>query len=180
MSEEDIFKKDIELPKKADQLNEDSYKPILHKKKSGFFKRVFRFIAYLFGSLIAIVGLGGAAAAAVLYFLSADLPDHNSLRKYSPLLSSRVFLKDGSKLCEYSYEKRYFIPIELIPDKLINAFIAVEDKNFYHHKGIDFYGIARSIVNNIKKIGSGKRPQGASTITQQIARIFLIKTNKVS
>ncbi len=180
MSEEDIFKKNSELSESVDQLEEDSYKPVRHKKKRGFFGRIFHFISYLLGSLIAIAVVGGASAAAVLYFLSTDLLDHNSLKKYSPLLSSRVFLKDGSKLCEYSYEKRYFIPIDLIPDKLINAFIAVEDKNFYHHKGIDFYGIARSIVNNIKRIGSGKRPQGASTITQQIARIFLIKTNKVS
>lgn len=180
MSEEDIFKQDAKLPNKSDQSDEDSYKPIRHEKKRGFFGRIFHFIACLLGSLVAIAGLGGVTAAAVLYFLSTDLPDHNSLKKYSPLLCSRVFLQDGSKLCEYSYEKRYFIPIDLIPEKLINAFIAVEDKNFYHHKGIDFYGIARSVVNNIKQIGSGKRPQGASTITQQIARIFLIKTNKVS
>jgi len=180
MSEEDIFKKNVKLPKKTDRSGNDTYTPVRHKKKRGFFGRIFHAIFCFFGTLIAIAGLGGATAAAVLYYLSTDLPDHNSLKKYSPLLSSRVFLQDGSKLCEYSYEKRYFIPIDLIPEKLINAFIAVEDKNFYHHNGIDFYGIARSIVNNLKQIGSGKRPQGASTITQQIARIFLIKTNKVS
>jgi penicillin-binding protein 1A len=91
-----------------------------------------------------------------------------------------VFLKDGKKLCEYSYEKRYFIPIDKIPKKLINAFVAVEDKHFYEHNGVDFIGIFRSILKNVENIGSGKRPHGASTITQQIARIFLIKNNEIS
>lgn len=187
MSEEDIFKKNSQfsgLQKGEKSTEKDSYEPVRLKKKRGFFSKFFGFIfrstSYLICFLLAFFGLGSAAVVAVLYFLSTDLPNHNSLKEYSPLLSSRVFLQDGSKLCEYSSEKRYFVPIDLIPDKLINAFIAVEDKNFYQHKGIDFYGIARSIVNNLKKIGTGKRPQGASTITQQIARIFLIKTNKVS
>ena len=182
MSEEDIFKKDHNLSK--NQSEEDSYKPVRLKKKRNFFvkffKFIFRSIIYLICSLFAIAGIGSVTLFIILYLFSADLPNHNSLKKYSPFLSSRVFLQDGSKLCEYSSEKRYFIPIDLIPNKVINSFIAVEDKNFYQHQGIDFYGIARSIVNNIKQIGSGKRPQGASTITQQIARIFLIKTNKVS
>lgn len=189
MSEEDIFKRGSKL---ADDLKkeenesreEDSYRPVQSKKKKSFFSKFFGFIGrtvlYLVCSLLAVVGLGSVAAVAILYFLSTDLPNHTSLKQYSPLLSSRVFLQDGSKLCEYSGEKRYFIPVDLIPEKVINSFIAVEDKNFYQHKGIDFFGIARSIVNNLKQLGSGRRPQGASTITQQIARIFLIKTNEVS
>lgn len=187
---EDIFKKDSKLSdfnsKKEKRKSEekDSYKPVQHKKKRGFVARFFGFIGrsvlYLIYSLFAVVGFGSVAVVAVLYFLSADLPNHTSLKQYSPLLSSRVFLQDGSKLCEYSGEKRYFVPIDLIPSKVINSFIAVEDKNFYQHNGIDFLGIARSVVNNLKHLGSGRRPQGASTITQQIARIFLIKTNEVS
>ena len=194
MSEEDIFKKNSQFSNSKKEKSEakelggseekDSYRPVQHKKKRGFFSKFFgliqRSVLYLFCSLIAVVGLGSVAAVAVLYFLSSDLPNHNSLKQYSPLLSSRVFLQDGSKLCEYSGEKRYFIPVDLIPEKVINSFIAVEDKNFYQHKGVDFFGIARSIVNNLKQLGSGRRPQGASTITQQIARIFLIKTNEVS
>ncbi len=185
MSKEDIFKNDKQINNHEKDVEKDLYEPIRHrKKKSGFFSKFFRSVRrsifYLFCSLTAVVGLGSVVTVAVLYFLSSDLPNHNSLKQYSPLLSSRVFLQDGSKLCEYSGEKRYFIPIELIPDKVVNSFIAVEDKNFYNHRGIDFFGIARSIVNNLKQIGSGRRPQGASTITQQIARIFLIKTNEVS
>ena len=183
MSEEDIFKKNSKLSKN-NSLDEDSYKPVRTRKKRGFFFKFFRFIfrstTYAICSIVAAAGIGAVGLFVILYFFSADLPNHNLLKKYSPLLSSRVFLQDGSKLCEYSSEKRYFVPIDLIPDKVINSFIAVEDKNFYQHQGIDFYGIARSVVNNIKQIGTGRRPQGASTITQQIARIFLIKTNKVS
>lgn len=145
-----------------------------------FFKFIFRIFTYLICSLFAITGIGGICVFFVLYFLSADLPNHDSLKNYSPQLSTRVFLQDGSKLCEYSNEKRYFIPIDLIPTQLINAFISAEDKNFFEHFGLDFKGILRSAVSNIKQLGSGKRPQGASTITQQVARIFLIKNNDVS
>lgn len=109
-----------------------------------------------------------------------DLPDHTSLKKYSPYVASRVFLQDGTKLAEYSYEKRYFVPIDKIPSGVINAFIAAEDKHFFQHMGLDFFGIIRSMIKNIENIGTGKRPQGASTITQQVARIFLIKTNEIS
>ncbi|MCR5225230.1 MAG: PBP1A family penicillin-binding protein [Alphaproteobacteria bacterium] len=143
-------------------------------------KAISRFFAYLICSVIAIVGCGGAVIFFGLYFFSADLPNHNSLKHYSPDVATRVFLQDGRKLCEYANEKRYFIPIDRIPPKLINAFISVEDKHFFEHKGVDFIGIARSVIKNIEKIKAGKRPQGASTITQQVARIFLIKSNEVS
>lgn len=135
-------------------------------------RALLRFFGYLI--CLAVIGV------VCLYFFVSDLPDHNALKVYSPDVATRVFLKDGTKLCEYANEKRYFIPIEKIPNKLINAFIAAEDKHYYQHPGVDFLGIARSIVQNIKNISTGKRPHGASTITQQVARIFLIKDNKVS
>ncbi|MDR2795059.1 MAG: PBP1A family penicillin-binding protein [Holosporaceae bacterium] len=127
-----------------------------------------------------MVGIGTLAIFFILYFFSAELPDHNSLKEYSPDLSSRVFLRDGSKLCEYASEKRYFIPIDKIPKRLINAFLSAEDKHFFEHMGLDFTGIFRSFIKNLANLGRGKRPQGASTITQQVARIFLIKNNEVS
>lgn len=141
---------------------------------------VIKKCGWIFFSILSLGALGVVAVGGLIYIVSAKLPDHRSLQKYTPSLASRVFLKDGSKLCEYAYERRYFIPIDKIPSKLINSFIVVEDKNFYTHCGIDLQGILRSLVNNISNIGSGKRPQGASTITQQIARIFLIKNNEVS
>jgi penicillin-binding protein 1A len=129
---------------------------------------------------MAIAGIGVATLFLALYLLSSELPDHNSLRKYSPDVASRVFLQDGSKLCEYANEKRYFIPVDCIPQKLINAFVSAEDKHFFEHSGLDFLGILRSIIKNLENIGTGKRPQGASTITQQVARLFLIKNNEIS
>ncbi len=143
-------------------------------------KFIFRYIRFLLYLFIVGVFIGLISVFLIFHFFSSDLPDHTSLQKYCPDVASRVFLQDGSKLCEYSYEKRYFIPIEKIPQKLINAFISAEDKHFYEHSGIDFIGIVRSALKNLENLGTNKRPQGASTITQQIARIFLIKNNEIS
>lgn len=142
--------------------------------------KIFNFCLCVFCSVVVIVCGGVAVSLVILYLLSSSLPDHNFLKNYSPDIATRVFLRDGSKLCEYAKEKRYFVPIDCIPDRLANAFIAVEDKHFYQHYGIDFVGIARSVLKNINKMIAGKRPQGASTITQQVARIFLIKSNELS
>ena len=143
---------------------------------------VVRFLKWIFRLAVLAGFCGGLVLVGFAYLYSplSDLPDHTSLKKYVPSVSSRVFLQDGSKLAEYSYEKRYFVPIDKVPQKLINAFIAAEDKHFFQHAGVDFQGIIRSALKNLENIGKGRRPQGASTITQQVARIFLIKTNEIS
>lgn len=143
-------------------------------------KFILHFIEYTVYAVLAVIGVGGIIVLGILYFLGTDLPDHNFLKRYRPDVASRVFLQDGSKLCEYATEKRYFVPINRVPIKLINAFVSVEDKHFFTHNGVDFYGIMRSVLRNIENYGKGLRPQGASTITQQVARIFLIKNNNVS
>src|SRR5881409_2412941 len=86
---------------------------------------------------------------------------------------------DGSLLAEYARERRLYIPVQAVPKLVINAFVAAEDKNFYEHGGIDFSGIARAATLYIQQYGSGRRPQGASTITQQVAKNFLL-TNELS
>lgn len=143
---------------------------------------IIRFVKWVFRLALLAGFCGGLVLIGFAYLYSplSDLPDHTLLQKYVPSVSSRVFLQDGSKLAEYSYEKRYFVPIDKIPQKLINAFIAAEDKHFFQHAGVDFQGIIRSALKNLENIGKGRRPQGASTITQQVARIFLIKTNEIS
>lgn len=143
---------------------------------------VLRFFKWTFKVTLFVTFALSVVFAVFVHLTSpfSDLPDHTFLKKYYPSVSSRVFLQDGTKLAEYSCEKRYFIPIDKIPAGLINAFVAAEDKHFFQHMGVDFSGIVRSIIKNIENIGTGKRPQGASTITQQVARIFLIKTNKIS
>jgi penicillin-binding protein 1A len=92
---------------------------------------------------------------------------------------TRVHAGDGSLLAEYATEKRVFVPIEAIPRRVVNAFLSAEDKNFYDHPGIDFISVARAVLTNVANLWSDRRPVGASTITQQVAKNFLL-TNEVS
>lgn len=114
----------------------------------------------------------------VVMHFSADLPDYHQLANYRPLITSRLYANDGSLMAEYANEKRSFIPIEKIPQQVANAFLAAEDKNFYTHGGIDLLGLTRAVLINIKNIGSGRRPMGASTITQQVAKNFLLTSEQ--
>ena len=107
----------------------------------------------------------------IIYFLNL-LPNYESLEKYKPNVMSRVHASDGKLIREFSREYRIFIPIEDIPENVKLAFIAAEDKNFYTHYGIDLVGILRAAINNTSNIFTNKRPQGASTITQQVAKNF--------
>ena len=117
-----------------------------------------------------------ALVAVVLFFgqISADLPDYRQLAKYEPPVTTRLFAGDGQLLMEYAAEKRLFVPASKIPDKVKNAFIAAEDKHFYSHGGIDYLGIMRAVLSNLKNFGKGRRPVGASTITQQVAKNFFL------
>ena len=114
-----------------------------------------------------------------LWYFSVGLPDYKKLSKYQPPISSRVYSENSKLIAEYALEKRLFIPFESIPDKVVNAFLSAEDKNFFSHPGIDARGILRAILKNIKNISQSKRLEGASTITQQVAKNFLL-TNEVS
>jgi len=114
-----------------------------------------------------------------LWYFSVGLPDYKKLSNYQPPISSRVYSEDKKLIAEYAIEKRLFIPFESIPDKVVNAFLSAEDKNFFKHPGIDAKGILRAIIKNIKNISQNKRLEGASTITQQVAKNFLL-TNEVS
>ena len=118
-------------------------------------------------------------AFSTLWYFSIGLPDYKKLSNYQPPISSRVYSNDGKLIAEYALEKRLFIPYESIPEKVINSFLSAEDKNFFNHPGIDAKGIIRAIINNIKNISTNKRLEGASTITQQVAKNFLLN-NEVS
>jgi len=118
-------------------------------------------------------------AFSALWYFSSGLPDYKKLANYQPPVSSRTYSNDGTLLAEYALEKRLFIPYESIPKKIINSFLSAEDKNFFKHPGVDAKGIIRATVNNIKNIINNKRLEGASTITQQVAKNFLL-TNEVS
>ena len=114
-----------------------------------------------------------------LWYFSVGLPDYKKLSNYQPPISSRVYSKNNTLIAEYALEKRLFIPFESIPEKVINAFLSAEDKNFFSHPGIDAKGILRAVIKNIKNISQNKRLEGASTITQQVAKNFLL-TNEIS
>lgn len=106
--------------------------------------------------------------------LTKDLPDYTALKNYEPPVMTRVHAADGSLMAEYATQRRMFLPIQAIPDRVKQAFVAAEDKNFYTHIGVDPEGIARAAVRFIQNYGSGRRPEGASTITQQVAKNFLL------
>tara|TARA_Y100000748_G_scaffold98987_1_gene82407 strand:+ start:164 stop:1168 length:1005 start_codon:yes stop_codon:yes gene_type:complete len=114
-----------------------------------------------------------------LWYFSIGLPDYKKLSTYQPPISSRVYSNDGRLIAEYALEKRLFIPFESVPKKVINSFLSAEDKNFFNHPGIDAKGIIRALFKNLKNISENKRLEGASTITQQVAKNFLL-TNEVS
>ena len=114
-----------------------------------------------------------------LWYFSSGLPDYKKLASYEPPVSSRVYANNGTLIAEYAIEKRLFIPYDSIPLPIINAFLSAEDKNFFKHPGIDPRGIIRALLNNFKHIAKNERLEGASTITQQVAKNFLL-TNEVS
>ncbi len=111
-----------------------------------------------------------------LWEYASQLPDYHQLAKYEPAVTTRLYAGDGRLLMEYANEKRLFVPVDKIPEKVKQAFISAEDKNFYHHAGIDYFGIVRALIGNLKNIGTGRRPAGASTITQQVAKNFLLSS----
>jgi len=142
-------------------------------------KLLLRFLGFLFaaGTTVFLVGVG--AVAGLLWHYSQDLPDYSQLQDYEPPVMTRVHASDGSLIAEYANQRRLYLPIQAIPKLVTHAFIAAEDKNFYEHPGLDLYGIARAGVLYVQNLGTGRRPQGASTITQQVAKNFLL-TNEVS
>lgn len=142
-----------------------------------------KYFKYAFLGLFSLGFLGVIAGVVGIAFIvnhyGNDLPDHSQLKNYEPPIVTRLYAGDGRLMAEFAQEKRVFMPIETIPPMVINAFIAAEDKNFYEHEGVDLRAIARAALGNFKNIGSGRRPKGASTITQQVAKNFLL-TNEVS
>src|SRR6516165_7787618 len=138
-----------------------------------------RFLGFLFavGTVVFLVGVGGIAG--LIWHFSKDLQDYSQLQDYEPPIMTRVHAVDGSLLAEYAKERRLYLPIQAVPKLVINAFLAAEDKNFYEHGGIDYTGMARAAIVYAQNYGSNKRPQGASTITQQVAKNFFL-TNEVS
>ena len=115
----------------------------------------------------------------ILWSFSNNIPDYKFLKNYKPPVSSKVYSGEGELVADFSKEKRIFVPYSSIPKNVINAFLSAEDKNFFSHPGVDAKGVLRAVINNIKNVLTSKRLEGASTITQQVAKNFLL-TNEVS
>jgi len=133
---------------------------------------IVRFLGFLFATGAIVFAIGAAVVGFFVWKYSQDLPDHKQLANYEPPVMTRVHASDGSLVAEYSREKRIFLPIQAVPNLVIQAFLSAEDKNFYKHNGIDPEGIARAVITNLR--APGRRQQGASTITQQVAKNFLL------
>ncbi len=134
---------------------------------------------YLFLFAISMVSLIAIISISILWKYGNDLPDYRQLQSYKTKAMSRLYSSDDNIIQEYAKEKRVFIPYDAIPELLINAFIVTEDKNFFNHDGLDFKGISRAAIINFNHLITGKRLVGASTITQQVAKNFLL-TNEVT
>ncbi len=134
----------------------------------------------ILGGLVVFTLVSGILAVLgglyILYSYGRDLPDYKQLADYEPPVVSRVYAGDGSLIKEYAREKRLFVPINAIPAKVKEAFLSAEDQNFYTHIGIDFKGLIRAVLTNVKNAIINRRPVGASTITQQVAKNFLLSS----
>jgi len=130
-------------------------------------------------AVMALAAIGAAVAAGIVYGYSRDLPDVQQLADYQPAVVTRLYAGDGRLIAEYAKRKRVFVPIQAIPVRVRRAFLAAEDKDFYSHSGVDFLGILRAAITNVRNMGTGRRLVGASTITQQVTKNFLL-TSEVS
>ncbi len=137
------------------------------------------FIKKLLLAIVFFSLLGFILIFTVLWSYANKLPDYKFLKNYKPPVSSKVYSGDGILISDFSTEKRIFVPYDSIPKKIINSFLSSEDKNFFTHPGVDAKGVLRAIKNNIFNLIRSNRLEGASTITQQVAKNFLL-SNEVS
>jgi len=133
-----------------------------------------RFFTTLMTYLVVAGVIGATIGITIFYYYGVGLPDYKQLSDYQPPVVTRMYAGDGRLFGEYAWEKRIYVPLESIPKHVRDAFLSAEDKNFYDHMGIDIPSIIGAVVTNLANVGGSKRPIGASTITQQVAKNFLL------
>ena len=136
-----------------------------------------RFLGYFFSFILTACLVGLCCAGVLISNALRNLPNYESLKNYTPALMTRIHASNGALIGEVATEKRLYLPIESIPQNLKFAFISAEDKNFYKHFGLDPEGLLRAMVTDIKYFLQGRRLVGASTITQQVAKNFLLSSD---
>ena len=137
-----------------------------------------RLLGYFFGIGVVMALLAAAGVALYIGDVSKDLPDYEVLASYEPPVTTRIHASDGALMAEFARERRLYLPIQAVPDRVKAAFLSAEDKNFYTHPGIDLVGLVRAVITNVQNMGTGRRPVGASTITQQVAKNFLLSSDQ--
>jgi penicillin-binding protein 1A len=137
-----------------------------------------KIIGYLFGMGVLAAIIAAAGVAWYVNDLTQDLPDYEVLNAYEPPVTTRIHAVDGALIAEYARQRRLYLPIQAMPELVKQAYLAAEDKNFYSHPGVDVLALARAVVTNIRNYGSNRRQVGASTITQQVAKNFLLSNER--
>ncbi|MEI2297191.1 penicillin-binding protein 1A [Ensifer sp. MJa1] len=137
-----------------------------------------KFIANLLGTSLNLLTVVALSLAALVAALTRNLPDHRTLASWEPAVTTRLYANDGMMVGELARERRLFLPIAAIPARIRQAFLSAEDKNFYTHPGIDVTSIGTALLSNFASYGSGRRMIGGSTITQQIAKNFLLTSDR--
>jgi penicillin-binding protein 1A len=142
-------------------------------------RTIIKLVRFLFVCIVLLAIAGGGVVGLTIWYFGRDLPDYQQLAHYEPPILTRVHAGDGRLLAEYSTERRVFVPISAIPKRVITAFLSSEDKNFYSHHGIDPISMFRAALTDVGRWHSKRRPVGASTITQQVAKNMLL-SNELS
>ncbi len=140
---------------------------------------MLRALATIVGILLILALVGAGAGIYVFLSFGRDLPDYRQLADYEPPVMTRVYAGDGRLLSEFAVERRVFVPVKAMPRRVVQAVLSAEDKHFYTHSGIDILGVIRAALVNLRNLGSSRRLVGASTITQQVAKNFLL-SNELS
>ena len=140
---------------------------------------MLRALATIVGIILILALVGVGAGIYVFQSFGRDLPDFRQLADYEPPVMTRVYAGDGRLLSEFAIERRVFVPVKAMPRRVVQAVLSAEDKTFYTHAGIDMLGVVRAALVNLRNLGSSRRLAGASTITQQVAKNFLL-SNELS
>src|SRR3954454_170306 len=143
-------------------------------KEYALLRIIIKLVRFVFVCLVLLAIAGGGVIGLTICYFGRDLPDYQQLAHYEPPITTRVHAGDGRLLAEYSTERRVFMPISAIPKKVIQAFLSAEDKNFYSHRGVDPVSMLRAALTDLGRWHSKRRPVGASTITQQVAKNMLL------
>jgi len=135
-------------------------------------------VTYVALATLALIAIAILAGALLLWRFNQGLPDYSKLAAYEPPIMTRVYAGDGKLIAEYARERRLYVPISVIPNRVINAFLSAEDKHFFRHGGVDPTGVVRAMIENVGHAMNNRRLVGASTITQQVARNFLLTNDR--